>query len=231
MADVLQAILNKSRLNKFILVLSIPKVMKDMNTPSSTRSNELVNLDKLQYSVYGIPVPQVAVDSHVVRFYGQSLQVTGASRPPYSPIGVTFVVDNEFGNYWILWKWLAILNKPRTSGMDDYFGEHIDGDLTITEDKTREAVNRIQGAMNKKTPGQTVQYQPIKAVHSFDDYKTIITVYGLDEYNKKIIQFDYYGAFITQLGEISYSNRNPEQVESSFQFVFNQMDVNLVTDE
>jgi hypothetical protein len=59
-------------------------------------------------------------------------------------------------------------------------------------------------------------------------YQTNITVYGLDEYNNKKIQFNYLHAFITNLGEISYSYRDGEQIESTFTFEFGQLDVELL---
>lgn len=59
-------------------------------------------------------------------------------------------------------------------------------------------------------------------------YQTDITVYGLDEYNNKKIQFNYLHAFITSLGEISYNYRDGEQIESTFTFEFGQLDVELL---
>lgn len=59
-------------------------------------------------------------------------------------------------------------------------------------------------------------------------YQTNITVFGLDEYNNKKIQFDYLHAFITDLGEIGYNYREPDQIESSFTFKFGQLDAKLL---
>lgn len=59
-------------------------------------------------------------------------------------------------------------------------------------------------------------------------YQTDITVYGLDEYNNKKIQFNYLHAFITGLGEIAYNYRDPDQIESSFTFEFGQLQSELL---
>jgi hypothetical protein len=59
-------------------------------------------------------------------------------------------------------------------------------------------------------------------------YQTDITVYGLDEYNNKKIEFNYLHAFITGLGEIAYSYRDPDQIESSFTFEFGQLEAKLL---
>jgi len=60
------------------------------------------------------------------------------------------------------------------------------------------------------------------------NYQTNITVYGLDEYNNKKIQWDYTNAFITSLGEIAYNYQTPEQIESSFTFAFGQLQAQLL---
>lgn len=59
-------------------------------------------------------------------------------------------------------------------------------------------------------------------------YQTNITVFGLDEYNNKKIQFNYLHAFITDLGGIEYSYKDPELIESSFTFSFGQLEVELL---
>lgn len=59
-------------------------------------------------------------------------------------------------------------------------------------------------------------------------YQTTITVYGLDEYNNKKIQWDYLHAFITELGGIGYNYRDPDQIESSFTFCFGQLKSKLL---
>lgn len=59
-------------------------------------------------------------------------------------------------------------------------------------------------------------------------YTTDITIFGLDEYNNKIIQFDYTQAFITGLGNLNYNYQNGEMLDSTFTFAFGQMDVKLL---
>ena len=59
-------------------------------------------------------------------------------------------------------------------------------------------------------------------------YQSNITVYGLDEYNNKKIQFDYLHAFITGLGDLTYSYREAGEIESSFTFAFGQLETKLL---
>lgn len=193
-----QAILNKLRKNKFTLVLSIPKILKKIDR-NNVRTNELINLDSLQYSVYGTAIPKVSIPAIPLNVMGQVYNVTSQVRPAYSPINVNFTIDNRLNNYWILWKWLSIINDPKNSGMNEEFAEYVklsNGDL--------------------------------KMVNEFLDYQTIITSYIEDEYNNKVAEVKYTNAFITDLGEINYNYREPGELESSFTFVFNQMDIKLL---
>jgi hypothetical protein len=105
-----QSILNRSGKDKFILVLNLPQVLKKQSI-----SDELIKLDPLQISIYGTVVPTIQVPANEIRFSGQSLNVSSHTRPNYPPLPVNFIVDNRFRNYWLLWKWLTILNSPKES--------------------------------------------------------------------------------------------------------------------
>jgi len=199
--DVEQSITNKSRADKFILVFTLPPAIRDLNTPIlTTRTQDYIQRDALQYSIWGVVVPTVSVPAQDLRHSGQPYKVTGQSRPEYPPISVNFTVDNYFNNYWVLWKWLDIMNKIKPSGMDSHFND-----------------DRIRQNTSLDGP-------------KFTDYQTTMTVYGLDEYNKKAVQFVYTNAFLTELGEIRYNYRDETELESSLTFVFNQMDIQLMDD-
>jgi hypothetical protein len=105
-----QSVLNRSGKDKFILVLNLPSILRKRLT-----EDELLNLDPLQISVFGTVVPPIQVPSNEVRFAGQSYNVSSYARPNYPPLPVSFVVDNKFRNYWVLWKWLQVLNDPNES--------------------------------------------------------------------------------------------------------------------
>lgn len=105
-----QSVLNRSGKDKFLLVLNLPPILRKRST-----ADELLDLDPLQISVYGAVVPPIQVPPNEVRFAGQSLNVSSYSRPNYPPLTVNFIIDNKFRNYWILWKWLALQNDPKTS--------------------------------------------------------------------------------------------------------------------
>lgn len=210
-----QSILNKTRKDKFILVLDVPKVLKPYE--STVRNPKFVNLDKLQYSVYGTFVPKVSIPSEEIRVYGQSYNITSTARPNYSPITVNFNVDNNFENYWVLWKWLNVLNNAKTSGMDKHFAEF---------NKINDVM--LNSGMPNSNKGKKVTFDFYKMVNDYTDYQTGVTIYGLREYNEKIIKFDYSNAFITSLGDLKYDYKDPNEMECSFDLAFNQLEVTLL---
>jgi hypothetical protein len=187
-----QSVLNRSGKDKFILVLNLPDVLK-----KDSLVNKLLTINPLQVSIYGAVVPNIQIPSVQAPFAGQVLNVTSYSRPNYAPLGVSFVVDNNFKNYWILWKWLTIFNDPK-EGI--YTGTDIE--LETWEDRLRSGV--------------------------LTEYQANFSVFGLNEYNQKTIEFKYYNAFITNLGGITYNYREPELIESTAEFQFSQFDVKLL---
>jgi hypothetical protein len=102
-----QSNLNRSGKDKFLLVLNLPQVLRKRALEDSS-----ISIDPLQISIYGSVVPSIIVPPNEARFGGQSYNVSSYTRPNYAPLTVNFVVDNQFKNYWILWKWLTILNDP-----------------------------------------------------------------------------------------------------------------------
>ncbi len=207
MADVTvdtQSFLNKSRRDKFLLVVTLPKAFLRTYTDLSVR--------ELQISVYGTPVPSVEIPAIDVDFFGQQLKVTSQSRASYGPVNVNFTIDNEFKNYWILWKWLDLINDSRESGMADYFSKysHVDSTDSLTRQVTDTVIN--------KNLNQSVYF----------DYMTDMNIFGLDEYNNKRIKFTYKNAFITGLSEISYNYRDGAELESTATFAFSQLHSELV---
>lgn len=201
MSNIQQSILNKNRKDKFLLVLNLPDALKKINTAGqNTRDSQHLNIDTLQYSVHGTIVPATTVSSATLPYAGQSLSVSTGKRENYAEVTVNFTVDNSFNNWWVLWKWLNFINNSKTSTLDN-------------EDLVQ---------FSKFNTAANTQFL-FSSTGNLQPYQTNITVYGLDEYNNKKIQWNYSKAFITKLDGINYSYRDPELVESSFTFSFSQL--------
>ena len=136
-----QSSLNLSSKDKFILVLTLPQVLRDLKHQDS-----LLDVENLQMTVHGSVVPDTSVPSVEVRYGGQSTNFSSYSRPNYAPLNVNFMIDNEFKNYYILWKWLAVLNDPRES---------------------------LYKGSDKRTNQINTEYQTNFVIQAMDEYNTV----------------------------------------------------------
>tara|TARA_R110002153_G_scaffold53177_2_gene148509 strand:- start:51343 stop:51915 length:573 start_codon:yes stop_codon:yes gene_type:complete len=190
MADVNQSQFNKSRLDKFLLVLNLPPVLKDLNKKDfKSRDNDVVIENSLQFSVYGAIVPKVAVPEETLGYAGQTFKKSTHTRPAYNNATVNFTIDNKFNNYWVIYKWLDMLNDEKLSQFNG-----------------KEYTKKI-------TP---------------EDYQTDISLYAKDEYDKNVVKFTYTKAFPVSLGEINYNYRTAGEVETTFEYAFSQLLIELL---
>jgi|TARA_R110000803_G_C11843179_1_gene304869 hypothetical protein len=185
-----QSILNKSRLDKFILVFSVPPALREVNVrENSSRNSNNVIEDKLQLSVYGAVVPELTVPSIAIPYAGSNLYQSAHAREPYPPVTVNFTTDNEFNNYWVIYKWLNLMHDQKTGVYDE---------------------------------------TDLDSENEFNNYQTDMTLYGLDEYENRRIEFTYTKAFPVTLGNLEYNYRTSDEIESSFTFVYSQLHTKLL---
>jgi hypothetical protein len=114
---IFQSPLNKQRRDKFICVLTIPTILRD-EVKAITRRNSSVNFDALQFSIFGAVAPPIEIPPIAVPFSGQTMKVTSYARPSFPHLKVNFTVDNQFNNYWVIYKWLQIFNNSKLSLFD-----------------------------------------------------------------------------------------------------------------
>jgi hypothetical protein len=179
-----QSVLNRTSKDKFLLILNLPHVLKKQSL-----SNELINLDPLQFSIFGAVVPTVQVPGVEVRYAGQSYNVTSYSRPNYSPLSVNFIIDNKFRNYWLLWKWLSVLNDPQTS---EYSG-------TPTGTETRR---------DKLVSGNLLEYQTTMSIVGLNEY---------NQYSVEFIYKNAFITNLGSI-EYEYNNTDLIKSSAEFQF-------------
>jgi len=117
--EVLQSQLNKSRKDKFLLILTLPPALKEVNKTGMTeRQINALSVDTLQFSIYGDILPKVEIPAVVATYANQSYKLSSYTRPPYEDITVNFTIDNKFNNYWVIYKWLDVLNDDKRSYHD-----------------------------------------------------------------------------------------------------------------
>lgn len=183
------------------MVLTLPVGLKKISVKFE-RSESTVMPDALQFSVYGSVVPTIDIPPVNVRYAGQTLAASSHSRNVFDPNTVNFTVDNRFNNYWVIYRWLDLLNNDETGAYDE------DGLIDPASFK-----------------GRTVTKSAIPNM----EYRSDISIFALDEYNKRTMEFRYTNAFPISLAGINYSYRDPEEIESSFTYSYSQFIVKPVS--
>ena len=59
-------------------------------------------------------------------------------------------------------------------------------------------------------------------------YSSNLTVFGLDEYNNRKIQWDYIGAFPTTLSEINWDYNSESEINAQATFEFTRLEAKLL---
>ena len=104
-----QAILNKSRADKFLLIFDIPPILKEFNKKFNQNNLSIIS-DSVQFSIFGTAVPEITVPAVETRYAGNTLYVSSHGKNPYPPVSVKFNIDNEYKNYWVIYQWLNLLH-------------------------------------------------------------------------------------------------------------------------
>lgn len=129
--DFMPSALNKAIIDKFLIVLNIPPALKEINTKIK-RNNTTINLDTLQFSVWGSVVPGVNVPAVDMKYMGANVPISTHARPPWEPVTVNFHIDNLWNNYWVIYSWLNLIR----SDQDGAFSELTDGQNNVIESMT-----------------------------------------------------------------------------------------------
>ena len=112
MIDTKQAPFNKSRIDKFTMVLNLPPALKSINDKFNT-NNKTINLDALQFSVFGVVVPEITVPAIETRYSGSTIYVSSHNRSSFPASNVGFTIDNQFANYWVIYQWLNVMRDEK----------------------------------------------------------------------------------------------------------------------
>lgn len=114
--DNIQTVLNKSRKDKFLLTFSLPNALKKIQ--SNTRDNLHLDIDTMQFSIFGTIVPKIEKPAVEIRYSGSTLYNSAHSINPFPPVNVKFTVDNRYNNYWVIYQWLNLLQDEKTGIFD-----------------------------------------------------------------------------------------------------------------
>jgi len=91
--EVRQSYLNKARTDKFRITVPLPPVLRNKDT-RLVRSAEYVDKDSINFSIFAINIPTIAVEPVDLKFGGQTPRISSMARTAFDPVDVKFVVDN-----------------------------------------------------------------------------------------------------------------------------------------
>jgi len=187
-----QAPFNKNRQDKFILILNLPEGIKNI-VDNITRNTNKLDANSLEISITGTVTPAISIPEKTLSYGAQTIKISSHARASYESLNLDFKVDNEFKNYWAIYKWLDVINDIRTGNFNE------------------------DDIIKYPNPEQQL---PV--------YSSNLTVYGLDEYENRKIQWDYIGAFPTRLSEINWDYTNEAEITSSATFEFTKIEAKLI---
>lgn len=192
-----QSSLNRSRNDKYLLIIDIPKALK--NKYDNVFDGKFL-VDPLQITIYGSPVPDIKIPDMDIPYSGQIYKASSLSRPAYNPLTIKFLIDNSYYNYWLIWNWLNLFNDYRDSSSELTHATNV----PILKDEMPNIVSPMS------------------------DFTTRFSIFGLDEYNNKIISFNYKDVFPTSLSEINFSNQEGNEITCNATFSFNQLHIDML---
>ena len=193
-----QAPLNKNRQDKFILVLNLPDGIKNI-VDNITRNTNRIDANSLEISIAGAVTPTISIPEKTIPYGAQTIKVSSHARPAYESLTIDFKIDNQFKNYWAIYKWLDIINDIKTGNFNE------DDIIKYKEPK-----------------------QLMSASQQLPIYSSNLTVFGLDEYENRKIQWDYIGAFPTKLAQIKWNYAISEEITSAATFEFTRIEAKLI---
>lgn len=114
--EVRQSYLNKARADKFRVTVPLPPILRDIDT-RAVRSETFIDKDAINFSIFAINIPAISVESVDLKFAGQTPRASSLARTPFEPVDIKFVIDNQYRNYWFLYKWFNLIHDESVGHM------------------------------------------------------------------------------------------------------------------
>lgn len=146
--DFISSPLNKALADKFLMVLKLPEALKPINE-KFRRDNKTLQLDSLQFSIWGSVVPKISVPAINLQYLGGNFPMSSHAIPQWDPITIKFEIDNLWSNYWVIYQWLNLMRNDRAGIMGGISDKQnlIDGNSpvrTYSSDMTVYAVDEYE---------------------------------------------------------------------------------------
>ena len=104
-----QAPFNNTFKDKFTIVLTLPDIIKKIDD-EDIRNTNFLNTESLEFSVFGTVTPPIGVPKIEVPYGGRTHKISSHAKENFDDVTLDFVIDNEFKNYWCVYKWLDMMS-------------------------------------------------------------------------------------------------------------------------
>lgn len=198
-----QAIQNKFQSDKYLIIIPVPDCLK---TIDKLQIENIVSDDKVVtsplffMSLRTANIPNIAVPSKNISIYGQHVKMSSHARNEYEDLKLDFSVDNRFGNYYFMYKWLNALNDEELATFDE---------------------DEISEESYKLSP------EGIKTLKAHKNYAVDCIICPLDEYGNPIIYFNFIGLFPTDLSGMKLDEQNPAEIGATATFSYSRFKVSF----
>ena len=143
-----QSLLNKARVDKFLLVFDVPPILKLISRPlESQSSNTTIVPDTVQFSIFGTIIPEIVVPAIENRYAGNTYYVSSNSKNSYPPVNIKFNIDNQYNNYWTIFQWLNLLHDQEEGR---YNASNIEVDQNFNDYQTNLTIYGLDEYDNKR---------------------------------------------------------------------------------
>lgn len=197
-----QSLLNKAMTDKWQAIIPVPDVLANVDLKKFTNipvSENNISSNTFLFSLERVNTPKIRIASKNVPYSGQTMKISSHARTDLDDLEIEFKIDNRFSNYLYIYKWLDVLHNE----MAGIYDEH-----------------NIAPNTYEKPPGKEQQILRMLKYYSVD-----LTVTHLDEYEKPVINFKYYGAFPTSLSNIRFSYQDPTKISCTATFSYSQFKI------
>lgn len=106
----IKAPLNKTFKDKFYFVFNLPDALKDLSNEYNQITNAVgINKSSIDFSLISASIPGHTIKGEDVQYGGGHLYISTHTKDAYEPVSITFKIDSQFANYYVLYSWMNLI--------------------------------------------------------------------------------------------------------------------------
>lgn len=116
---VIQSPLNRSHSDRYYFIMNLPEALKDSRN-GYVAKNEDNGLGKeaVKWSLYSVDIPSINIKADALKYMGGNVYLSSHTKSPYSPLTISFKVDNKYKNYLTVYEWINFIYNEKEGHFD-----------------------------------------------------------------------------------------------------------------